>query len=43
MIVKLLQKHPENMKFKSSTPSKRTKDQLNNDILSIDFDKIIDM
>ena len=40
MIVKLLQTHPDNMKFKSKTP---TKDQLKNDILSIDFDKIIDM
>ena len=44
MIVKLLQTHPDNMKFKSSTPTqKKTKDQLNNDILSLDFDKIIDM
>ena len=43
MIVKLLQAHPDNMKFKSETPTKKTKDQLNNDILSIDFDKIIDM
>ena len=44
MIVKLLQTHPDNMKFKIvNTPRKKTKDQLNNDILSIDFDKIIDM
>ena len=43
LIVKLLQTHPDNMKFKSETPAKKTKDQLNNDILSIDFDKIIDM
>ena len=43
MIVKLLQTHPDNMKFKSETLTKKTKDQLNNDILSIDFDNIIEM
>ena len=43
MIVELLKTHPDNMKFKSKTQTKKTKDQLNNDILRIDFDNIIEM
>ena len=42
MIVSLLQSHPENKKFQPER-TKKTEEQLRNDILSIEFDKLTDM
>ena len=43
MIVKLLQTHPDNIKFNSKISKKKTKEQLNNDILRLNFENLIDM
>ena len=42
MIVSLLQSHPKNKKYQPER-TKKTEKQLMNDILSIEFDKLIDM
>ena len=42
MIVSLLQSHPKNKKYQLER-TKKTEEQLRNDILSIEFDKLIDM
>ena len=42
MIVSLLQSHPKNKKYQPER-TKKTEEQLMNDILSIEFDKLIDM
>ena len=42
MIVSLLQLHPKNKKYQLER-TKKTEEQLRNDILSIEFDKLIDM
>lgn len=42
MIVSLLQSHPENKKFQPER-TKNTEEQLRNDILSLEFDKLTNM